>query len=627
MRRLVLALGCLVVVAARSAAAQTPPFVAALDRQAAAPGEPFVYEVRLTLGGDDPFDDFRAPDFKGLSVLSASRFPNRSMSVQMGGGATRVENRLSWRFELALAAGAKGPVTIGAAHVRVGGRTLASNAVTVHLGAAGAAPSPPPGQRGGKGLFPGGLFPPDIFGEEPSDNAVSSTPGAAFIRAVVDKPRVFVGEQATVTWYLYITEPQNNFQPLAQPRTDGFWSEDLPSTNPQGRLAFTDKVEGGRRYQVAVLAAKALFPLQAGKLTVTAMEAEVSQADFFGRPVRARRLKADPLTIEAVPLPREGQPPGFEPGNVGQFSCEVATDRAGVAIGDAVTVTVTVRGTGNVRNVHVPALPTLDGWKSYEPKTNVAVEPGTPVTGTKTVEWLIRPDRAGKTTIPALVLASFDPAARRYVETRTLPIELVVTGEPGAPTTVAGAGAGAPLAGGPVVDNVIGQAIRPIRVRGTPRRDLGAAFIHGAGFTATVVVPPLAFLGLVIGGRVRRRLGADTGRTRRRRLRSHAHRRLRAAEGHRALGRTADFYVEIDRVLREVLSERLGAPAAGLNLDELRTALAARGLQPPEIARVAAALEASDQARFAPGERASPTAMAAALGEAAELIDIIGGEA
>jgi len=290
-------------------------------------------------------------------------------------------------------------------------------------------------------------------------------------------------------------------------------------------------------------------------------------------------------------------------------------------------VTVTVRGTGNVRNVHVPALPTLDGWKSYEPKTNVAVEPGTPVTGTKTVEWLIRPDRAGKTTIPALVLASFDPAARRYVETRTLPIELVVTGEPGAPTTVAGAGAGAPLAGGPVVDNVIGQAIRPIRVRGTPRRDLGAAFIHGAGFTATVVVPPLAFLGLVIGGRVRRRLGADTGRTRRRRLRSHAHRRLRAAEGHRALGRTADFYVEIDRVLREVLSERLGAPAAGLNLDELRTALAARGLQPPEIARVAAALEASDQARFAPGERASPTAMAAALGEAAELIDIIGGEA
>ena len=53
-----------------------------------------------------------------------------------------------------------------------------------------------------------------------------------FIRAVADKPRAFVGEQVTVTWYLYLTEPQNNFRPLSQPRTDGFWVEELPSTNP-----------------------------------------------------------------------------------------------------------------------------------------------------------------------------------------------------------------------------------------------------------------------------------------------------------------------------------------------------------------------------------------------------------
>ena len=64
----VLGVACL----ARLAAAQTPPFVAALDREAAAPGEPFVYEVTLTLGGDDPFDDFRAPEFKGITAEVAS---------------------------------------------------------------------------------------------------------------------------------------------------------------------------------------------------------------------------------------------------------------------------------------------------------------------------------------------------------------------------------------------------------------------------------------------------------------------------------------------------------------------------------------------------------------------------
>ena len=94
------------------------------------------------------------------------------------------------------------------------------------------------------------------------------------------------------------------------------------------------------------------------------------------------------------------------------------------------TLTMTVRGIGNVRNVVLPALPTLPGWKAYEPKTNVALDPVATVQGSKTMEWLIRPERPGKTTIPALTFASFDPAAKRYVETQSQPIELVVSGEP-----------------------------------------------------------------------------------------------------------------------------------------------------------------------------------------------------
>src|SRR4029077_17219483 len=143
--------------------------------------------------------------------------------------------------------------------------------------------------------------------------------------------------------------------------------------NPQGRLAFSDRVEGGRRYQVAVLLGKALFPLAPGKLTGSPMEAEVAQVDFFGRPVRARRLKSDPVIIEALALPREGRPAKFAAGNVGRYTVEATVDRAAVAVGDAVTLIVTVKGAGNVRSVETPALPALPGWKSYEPKTNVSV--------------------------------------------------------------------------------------------------------------------------------------------------------------------------------------------------------------------------------------------------------------
>jgi hypothetical protein len=82
--------------------------------------------------------------------------------------------------------------------------------------------------------------------------------------------------------------------------------------------------------------------------------------------------------------------------------------------------------------------------------------------------------------------------------------------------------------------------------------------------------------------------------------------------------------VEIDRVLRDLLSERLGTPVGGLPLDELRALLAARGLGAAEVVRVVGALQAGDEARFAPGGgAAAPDALTAALVEAEAVIQLI----
>jgi hypothetical protein len=605
---------------AAAPAAQAATFSASIDRAAVAPDQPFVYRVTLSAQGQP--EGFKPPDFKGLRVLGGP-FQQTSFNMVMGGGGTTVENNVTWSYELALPPGARGQVTIGAAHVRVGGQELASNAVPLRVGAAAPAPPPQRQQR------PPSLFPRGLFGNEPDveQQPVSSSASAAFLRAVADKRRAFVGEQVTVTWYLYLAEPQSNFQPVTQPKSDGFWMEEIPSTNPQGRLAFTDQVEGGQRYQVAVVLQRALFPLAPGKLTVTGMEAQVSRADFFGRAVHPRRLKSEPLTIEAVALPREGQPAGFPAGNVGQFTLDVGVDRTAVAVGDAVTLTMTVRGTGNLRNVVLPALPTLPGWKGYEPKTSVAVESGAVVQGNKTLEWLIRPEQPGKTTIPALVLATFDPAAKRYVEAPSKPIEIVVSGEATGASIGSIGSSGLPGAAGtsaPGAENVIAVEIRPIRVRATPGRSVGASFLHGAGFKITLVTPPLAFVAFAFVGRMRDRLSRDAQRTSRRRLRSIARRRLRAAAEHRDAGRAGAFYVEIERVLREALSEKLRVPVGGLRLEELGDLLRARGLPADDVTRVLSVLEACDEARFSPGgEPAGKPAQDAMLERAAALIDTV----
>jgi hypothetical protein len=596
--------------AAPSAHAAGGSFNASIDRPAVAPDQPFVYSVTLTTSDGQP-EGFKPPDFRGLRVLGGP-FTQSGMNMQMGPGGTKVENNVTWSYQLSLAPGTRGPVTIGAARVSVGGQQLTSNSIQVRIGAA--APTAP--RQRPPSLFPRGLFGDD----EPEQEQVASSASGAFLRAVADKKRVFVGEQVTVTWYLFLGEPQSNFQPITQPKSDGFWMEEIPSTNPQGRLAFTDQVEGGQHYQVAVVLQRALFPLAPGKLTVTAMEAEVSRADFFGRAIRPRRLKSEPLAVEAVALPSEGRPSGFATGNVGRFTLDVAVDRTSVAVGDAVTLTMTVRGTGNLRNVVLPALPTLPGWKGYEPKTTVTPEPGAVVQGTKTLEWLIRPEHAGKTTFPALTFASFDPAAKKYVETQSRPIELQVSGE-GGTTTIGPPTAGTPAPGG---ENVIAAEIRPIRARATPSHSVGAAFLRGPGFKATLVTPPLAFVAFAFVGRVRRRLSRDEARSSRRRLRSIARRRLHAAAAHLEAGRAPAFYVEIERVLREALSEKLRTPVGGLRLDELAELLAARGLPAEDVARVRGVLEACDEARFSPGgEPAGKPALDAMLERAAALIDTI----
>jgi hypothetical protein len=611
--------------AAAPAAQAQPSFLAEVDRGQVAPGEVLIYEVTLNVA-DEPVSDYHQPDFKGLRVLSAPPQPSQSTQMQIGPGGNFIQNSLTWTYQLTPASGQKAVIAIGPARAKVGGREMRSNVVNIRVGGAAAA--------AGTGASPPAAAAPPSPGAATEPPPFSSAPAGNFIRVVPDKTKAFVGEQVTVGWFLYLTQPQNKYETITEPRTDGFWTEDVSPVNARGRLQLNQEIVGGRMYQVAPLFKKALFPLQPGRLVISPIESEVAQVNFFGSAVHRERLKADPITIEAVPLPKQGQPAGFDASNVGKLVIEARADRAAVTVGEAVTLTIEVKGQGNVRNVRPPPLPRLEGWKSYEPKVTVNVDPGELVAGSKIVEHLLLPERAGTTVIPSFELAYFDPATKSYAVAKSEPVRLEVapdaTARAGGAATAAAAagspGAGAAAAGtgpGGRIENVISGEIRPIRARAALDRDVGATFYRSRLFFGILLIPPF---GLVLGGglaRLRERLGQDSQRNRRRRVRRLVRQRLGAAEHHRDGGRTAPFYIEIDRVVRDVLAARLRRPVAGLRMDELRDLLLARGMPADEAARVIAELEACDHARFAPasdapaGERQQ---MDAALERAGELI-------
>jgi hypothetical protein len=116
-----------------SARAEAPRFLGEVDRNQVTIGEPFIYQVTVSVGNDQ-VGDYRPPDFKGLRVLSAPRAPNQSTQMQFGGAGMYVEVNYSWRYELA--ATQKGNVAIGPARIKVNGQELRSSVVTVAVGAA-----------------------------------------------------------------------------------------------------------------------------------------------------------------------------------------------------------------------------------------------------------------------------------------------------------------------------------------------------------------------------------------------------------------------------------------------------------------------------------------------------------
>jgi hypothetical protein len=580
---------------------QSASFTARTGRNPVGLGEAFPFEVTLSLEGGR-MEDYRAPDFRGFRVVS--EYPSDSTQIQMGGGGASMRRIHTRRYQLV--ALQKGKLTIGPATARVDGRELRTEKVTVTVVDPGQAPAP--------SLFPG--FADDLEPEAaPPPDPTHPAGQRNFLRVLPSKTRAFVGEQITIEWSLCLAERQNNYSPTKEPRTDGFWVEELEVPQTQQGLSLTEQVIDGRAYLVAPLMRKALFGLKPGKYTVTPLEADVARTGFFGHPLRSEHLTAAPVSLEILPLP-PGAPAGFDPAAVGRFTLTAEVDRDQVKVGDAITLKLRLQGHGNVRKSPLPALPRLDGWKVYDPKVTTHLDRGDEIGGSKTAEYLLLPERPGTTEIPALVFAYFDPRKAAYLTARTEPLHLVVSGEPLAQAP----GAATPTPAPAGSENLLAIDVRPLRNRPTLRRNLGAALYRTPWFLSVVIAPP-ALLGLLsLVAVARARLGRESESKRRRRLQRLAGRRLRSATALLHEGRLAPSLAEIERVLRELLASKLGATAAGMSRDELRAALVTSGASPTLVDGTVAALDDCDRARFAPGSITAEEA-SAAIERATELIE------
>jgi len=452
-------------------------------------------------------------------------------------------------------------------------------------------------------------------------------PSPVFITGTVDKTSVYVGEPVVFTFRFYNRVQILSAPNYQRPEVSGFWAEDLP---PQRNYSTTVK---GIPYKVVELRT-ALFPSAPGKAHVGAASLTVNLesvgtdpfgndffAQFFGR-AEQKTLRTDPVAVTVKALP-EPKPADFK-GAVGQYTLTAQVDKEKIAVGQPVTLTLTISGRGNIKSLPDLPLPPLTNIRTFDANaaTNVDNKDGE-VSGSKVFKTVLIPTASGEVTIPAIPFSFFDTASRSYRTVRSQPITIHVT--PGAPGAMAAVNEGAPLPSGSVSSNAVpgikllGDDIRYIRTpssiasQGEPLyRRSWVRWFH------LLVAFLLGVAGLVrLYGRLYR---SNTPLSRFRKANEQARASLQKTEDFLSKNDIKGAGGHVADALQDFLAAKLGVENRSLSLKEIVERLKSRGLVSHTGEKVRNIWETLDLYQFAPAQ-VRPEEVRAAMQTVQHVID------
>ncbi len=525
-------------------------FIATADARQLVKGS--YVDVSFTLKNADG-NNFTPPAFEGFRVISG---PSRSVRTSIVNG--RMSKEESYIYTLQ--ARGTGQLTIGPASIRADGRNLRTRPLTIEV---------VKGRQGGRR-------------EE------------AFIRAELHTTEAWVGQQLLLDYKLYTTVDVESFNILEEADYQGFYAQDIRRYD--GRII--REVINGAQYVTKILKRVALFPQQAGNLTIGPMNVQLGivkegqsrrNSYFFSPEVRRVPVETDAVTINVSPLP-ENPPPSFT-GAVGNFSMLSSLNRSTATTDDALSLKLTISGTGDMKRVQAPELQAPEEFELYEPKVleESTYENGEGITGKKIFEYLLLPKEAGTYQLqPAF--SYFDPDSARYITVDEQVYTLNIR-----PGTQAG-GATAPRIGPGESEE---EDIRYIKLN--PALHKKRRPFLGSGLFWLLIALPFAGLGGIMLYKrwISRRKDIDPALLRSRKAKKIAEQRLASARQHLQAGDSRSFYDEVSKAMMGYVYDKLHIPRSAVTKEELRERLRQLQLEQQAIERFMAIINNCEMALFA----------------------------
>lgn len=243
--------------------------------------------------------------------------------------------------------------------------------------------------------------------------AVLDTSQAVNFRALVQPDTVYVGEQVTYQLGVFlersVRDRLRRMEAIA-PEMRGMMAYDPPAP----LSGFPARSVGALHY-LAHVYERAIFPLAPGRLVIPPARLVYAMPlsySFFSRE-ESFELHSDSVSVVVLEPPLEGRPAGWN-GAVGALTVATRVDTADARVGDAVRLTVSVAGRGNVKLFPRPRLD-LPGATLVPAGERVSLSGDSlDVRGVKEFDWLLTPLREGRLVLPQLRYPYFDPDSRGY---------------------------------------------------------------------------------------------------------------------------------------------------------------------------------------------------------------------
>lgn len=347
--------------------------------------------ITLVFSLNDKGSDFIPPDISDFHIISGPSSGFQQSYSNINGQSTReIKTTITYRIQ----AKKEGKLKIGSASITANNKKIVSDQLII-----------------------------EILEDEKEQESKNNND--IFIKTIINKKELFVGEQLYCIQNIYIKE---NIQiintNISNITYNGFWEDKVTINKGEKR-----EIINGIAYTVKTIQHSILTAQKSGELEIPSAEIEVSYLqqgellgyDFFGYPqyktkTISKTLSLKPKIIKVKKLPTPI--PKYFYGTVSNnFSIKSEIDNDTIYVNDALTLSFTFRSrtASNIKMLQPFEIKNLKYFEVYDPIINDNTIVGPKYNhGFKIFKYILIAKKNGSLKIPSVKFRFFNPSSRKY---------------------------------------------------------------------------------------------------------------------------------------------------------------------------------------------------------------------